>query len=225
MINKKVKALSIVLALGMVALVGCSNDGGDVEKKSELFGTFTYQETLGLGESRLVITSDKSKTGDRKYIYSTVAPLEHIADTNVSYNMDQRLKLNRNYTYKYDYTITLTNPGDWGAQFARLVVSVTGTFDYRETGDGMYSVMLGDPTGGTKTIYASNINGAGIYDWSMHSRPDLMIDYAAAELVENFQYDKHVAGRIVRVDRNTKTLGDDIFDENLLDEITGYGSY
>ena len=225
MISKKIKVMSVVIALGATALVGCATNDDNAAKKSELFGTYTYQETLGLGDSRLIITSDTTKTGDRKYIYSTVAPLENIADTNVSYNMDQRLKLNRNYTYKYDYTITLTNPGDRGAQFARLVVSVTGTFDYRGSGDGMYSVMLGDPTGGTKSIYASNIGGTGIYEWSMHSRPDLVMDYSAVELTENFEYDKHVAGRIVRIDRNAKTLGDDIFDEYILDEFTKYGSY
>lgn len=218
--------ITAVSALGLSACSG-GNSSENVAV-SELFGTFTYQETLGLGNTKLQITNDANKViNDRKYIYSTVYPLNSGCEgANISYNMDQRLKLNRDYTYKYDYTITLSNPSDWGANFARLVVSITGTFDYRTASvEGQFGVLLNNPTGGAQTLYASAINGQNVYSWSMHSQPDMITDYSAATLAEGYKYDKYVSARMVLVDKSDKTLKDNIFYTDIFDYINYYSTY
>ena len=210
-------------ALGFTA---CGEKSSEAPK-SELYGTFTCQETLGLGNTKLQITNDGSKViTNREYIYSTVYPLNYGCEgTNISYNMDQRLKLNRDYSYKYDYTITLSNPGDWGSNFARLVVSVTGTFDYRSAESGKFNVLLSNPTGGTQTLYASSIGSQFIYNWSMHSQPDMVTDYSAAALVEGYKYDQYACARMTVVDKTDKTLKDNIFYTDILDYISHYSTY
>lgn len=220
---KIILCLSLSLAV-ILSFSACGKDKGETEAKSGLYGTFTYQETLGLGDSRLTITHDKNKSAlTRDCIYSTVFPLDSGCEgTSVSYNMDQRLKLNRDYTYKYDYTILLSNPGDWGASFARIVVSISGTFDYRETGkEGVYNVLLSNPTGGTQTIYAPQVSGKNIYSWSIHSQPDYITDYS----MQGVTYDKFVQSRMAVVDKGEKTLKDDIFFADLLDRVMAFSTY
>ncbi len=219
---------AVVAAVTSVfALTACGDKIDEAETKSQLYGTFTYQETLGLGDSRLRLTNDADKViTDRSYIYSTVYPLNFgCENTNIAYNMDQRLKLNRDYTYKYDYTITLTNPGDWGATFARFAVSITGTFDFREAGAGKYNVLLGNPTGGTQTVYASHIARQDIYGWSMHAQPDMVTDYSVVPSVENYQYDHYVCSRMAVVNKSDKSLKDNVFYTDLFDYINQFSTY
>ena len=226
--NKFLKSVCLVSAICSLASCNKGNNSSELVQQSALFGTFTYQETLGLGTSKIQITHDLEKdTSSRKYIYSNVYPLNHNCEgTNISYNMDQRLKLNRDYTYKYDYTILLSNPGDWGRSFARLQVSITGTFDYRTSNEGKtYSVKLSNPTGGTQTIYACSIRSQGIYDWEIHNKPDMVIDYSAVNLLENYTYDQYVCSRIISIDKETKTLNDDIFYADVFDYINQYSTY
>ena len=217
----------ITAAVAATGLTACGGNSSDSSSQSELYGTFTYQETLGLGNTSLKITNDGSRViKNREYIYSTVYPLNHNCEgTPISYNMDQRLKLNRDYTYKYDYTITLSNPGDWGANFARIIVSVTGTFDYRPAESGKYNVLLNNPTGGTQTVYASSIGSQSIWNWSMHNQPDMVTDYSAAALVEGYEYDKYVCARMAVVNKADKTLKDNIFYVDILDYISNYSTY
>lgn len=219
---------ALCLIASIISLSSCKQEESNPELKSELFGTFTYQETLGLGNSKIQITHDLEKdTSNRNYIYSTTYPLNHNCEgTNISYNMDQRLKLNRDYTYKYDYTILLSNPGDWGRTFARLQVNIAGTFDYRTTDNGKtYSVMLSSPVSGTQTIYAFSIRSQGIYDWEIHNKPDMVIDYSAVNLLDNYSYDKYVASKIVSIDKANKILNDNIFFTDVMDYICQYSTY
>lgn len=227
-IGKIIAGLGIVTALSCIAFTGCTKDNNTATKRSELYGTFTYQETLGLGDTKLRITHDTTKlNSNREYISSTVYPINGNSEgTNISYNMDQRLKLNRDYTYKYDYTVLLSNPGDWGASFARLLISITGTFDYRETAvDGKYNVVLNDPTEGEQTVYAFTIGSSNIYNWYMHSQPDLVIDYQAAAAESGYVYDRYAGARMITVNKNDKTVSDDIFYSDLLDYIAHYCTY
>ncbi len=211
-----------------MSLTSCGkSDGGTEsgEKKSELFGTFTYQETIG-SDGSLHITNDANKEAGRRYIYSTQYPIASGNEgTPVAYNMDQRLKLNRDFTYKYDYTILLSNPRDWGAQFARVTFGITGTFTYASFDDGKYSVLLSDPTAGTQAVFASHISGQDNYSWSMHSQPDYVVDYEVMNTVEGYVCDKYAKSRIVAVDKGSKRLRDDIYYADILDYITAYSTY
>lgn len=220
-----VTAAAVVLAALPLAACGKKTDGGQ-KNKSGLYGTFTYQETLGADAASLRVTNDPNKEAGRSWLYSTVFP---IASGNegmvISYNMDQRLKLNRDGTYRYDYSILLSNPRDWGGQIARLTVGITGEFDYVESSEGKYGVLLGDPTGGTQTVYAAHLSGADSYGWSIHSRPDLVIDYEIMSSYEDYVCDKYVRSRVVAVDKSDKSLRDDIFFADLLDYITAYCTY
>ena len=222
------KIVSAILSFALCAAV-FSACAAEEEKTvtSELYGTFTYQETLGLN-SPLTITNDKEAViTDRKRIKSTVYPIDSAQEgTAVSYNMDARLKLNRDFTYKYDYSLLLSNPGDWGQPFARLTVSVVGTFTFKESDVlGKYGVILGDPTEGTESVYGFTIGGTNIYNWSMHSKPDYVVDIAVAKETLGFKCDRFVKARLVAVDKNDKSLKDDLFDADLLDYICDYSSY
>ena len=88
------KVLSTLCLIASVISLASCNPVEENSNQSELFGTFTYQETLGLGNSKIQITHDLEKDiSNRNYIYSTTYPLNHNCEgTNISYNMDQRLK-------------------------------------------------------------------------------------------------------------------------------------
>ena len=90
---------------------------------------------------------------------------------------------------------------------------------------GKYGVILGDPTEGTESVYGFTIGGTNIYNWSMHSKPDYVVDIAVAKETLGFKCDRFVKARLVAVDKNDKSLKDDLFDADLLDYICDYSSY
>ena len=74
-------------------------------------------------------------------------------------------------------------------------------------------------------MYAAHLSGADSYGWSIHSRPDLVIDYEIMSSYEDYVCDKYVRSRVVAVDKSDKSLRDDIFFADLLDYITAYCTY
>ncbi|MCH5162812.1 MAG: hypothetical protein J1G38_04915 [Clostridiales bacterium] len=227
--KRLIKLLSVfvafVAALSLVACAGDSGNDGKKKKESEIYGTFTYQETLGSRQGDLVLTSNTQNTG-RHYLHATVFPVNNGNEgAPIAYAMDQRLKLNRNFTYKYDYTILMTNPQAWGGQIARLTVSITGVYESAPSDNGVYSVLLSNPTGGTLTVVSFQVTGGGTYGMAIHSQNDYVVDYAIMSTVEGYKYDKYVASRVVSVERETKSLTDDVFYQDLFDFIALYSTY
>ena len=219
--------LSVASLCVCLPLAACSTDTDKPEKadESEIFGTFTYQETIGSRAGDLVMTSNEQNTG-KHYIQATVYPIRNGNEGQpIAYSIDQRLKLNRNFTYKYDYSILMTNTQDWGGQVARLTVRTTGEFDYTKASDNKYSVLLSDPTGGTLSVTSFNVSGGGTYGMNIHSKPDLEIDYSVVSTVDGYEYEKYVASRVVAVERSQKVLSDDVFYPDLLDFIALYSTY
>ncbi len=225
-----------IAALSLCGLAACgSSDGGGKSKpteKSELIGTFTYQETLGASEAdALRITHDAgnvSKT-DRMHMLSTEYPINsNMEGHRISYNMDQRLKLKRDFTYEYEYTVVLGNPGEWGGRFAQIAVDVKGSYTYDQLSTDLYSVTLSDPTDGTQAVRSYRVTGAGVYGLAMHDSDDLVLDYSYLSGLNGYLYDEYVCARTVVVDKSEnaqKQLDDDIFYPSLLDYLSRYGTY
>ena len=209
----------------VMLLVACSSKEENVEQ-SALRGTFTYSETINQG---LTVTNrfpGEVEVNNRQYLFSNVWPISQGNEgMAIAYGIDQRLKLNRDYTYSYDYTILISNPRDWGGTNARLVVSITGTFEFAEGGANEYSVLLSNPTGGTEQLFGATITSPDNYGWSMHSQPDLTLDYSLLSRVTSYQYDEYVCSRVVTVNKATKTLTDDVFYPEILNYIALYSTY
>lgn len=202
----------------------------DKAEQSSLIGTFTYNEAIGQQAWTLQMTRDleKQDTDTVKYVYCTVYPQTIAEGSPVCFTIDQRLKLSRDYTYRYQYTILLSNPQDWGAQFARFVVDISGTYTYNENGEDTYSVTLSAPLSGTETIYGSTLSRTDIYGWSMHSSADYVLDIETARAAdENFIPDKHIAGRVVTVEKSQEgnSVSDDIFYRDLMNTLALYSDY
>lgn len=210
-----------------IPLTACGGDGEQAKDESGLYGTFTYQYTVGAKAGELTITHDINAVSGREKLYSSVFPMDSGREGNaISYNMDQRLKLNRDYTYKYDWTILLSNPGDWGGYVARVTASISGTFSYVPTlVDGKYSVLLDAPIDGTLSVIASSVSYDNGGLGRIHNNPDYVIDYAVVSTLPDYEYDKYVAARVVAVDKPQKSITDDIFFADLLDFITPYSTY
>ncbi len=232
-ISRIIFAAAAALSLSCISACGSGGSDNAVEpEKSELIGTFTYQETLGASEAdALRITHDKKNIvkGDRSRILSTFYPINaNMEGTRISYNMDQRLKLKRDFTYEYEYTVVLGNPGDWGGRFAQIAVDIKGNYTYEEISDGMYSVELSDPTGGTQKLRSYRVTGGGIYGLAMHDSDDCVLDYSYLSGLSGYVFDEYVGSRTVVVDKaedTQKQLDDDIFYPGLLDYLSQYGTY
>lgn len=221
-IGKFLLAVPVFFCL-LFPLAACA--GGE-EAESELHGTFTYQETINRGLTITHREASEFAASQRQYLFSNFYPINAGCEgTPVAYNMDQRLKLNRDFTYSYEYSVLLSNPGDWGGQFARLAVSITGTFEYVRGSETEYSVLLSDPTGGTETIYGATLGFTGIYGWSMHVQPDLILDFSLLSARDGYVCDVYARGRVVTVDRASHALGDDVFYPQLLNDIARYSTY
>ena len=216
---KKITKFFVVISAAILSLATLSFAACGKEEESALRGTFTYQDTKAV-----TVSQDPLDMNDKSHLYSNVYPFMD-AYSNVAYNMDQSLKLRRDYTYIYDYSITLKNPGDWGGEFATLSVSITGTFDFVDEGGGVYTVALSNPTGGTQSVYGSTITGGNIYSWSKHGEPDFILDYETLSHKDGYKYDEYVRSHIVVVDKNDRSLSDDIFFPQLLNYICNYSNY
>lgn len=222
---------AVILSLTATLFTACGNK----EKESALRGTFTYQDTEEVRVSR-----DMLDENDKEHLYNNVYPFmdpeywDYNTDTDsydkfvgfrIAYSMDQSLKLKRDYTYIYNYSISLKNPYEWGVEIAALSVNITGTFDFVDEGNGVYSVVLSNPTGGTQQVYGASIYGGNIYNWNKHSNPDLTLDYDSLSRNVNYNYDEYVKSHVVVVDKNERRLSDDIFFPQLLNYISNYSTY
>lgn len=219
-------AILMIATLALTLLVACDSGKGD-EQQSALRGTFTYSETINQGLSVTNKLPSEIDVNNKQYLFSNVYPINYGNEgMAIAYGIDQRLKLNRDYTYSYDYTILISNPRDWGGSNARLVVSIRGTFEYAEGGNASkYSVLLSNPTSGTQQLFGATITSQDNYGWSMHSQPDLTLDYSVLSKLANYQFDQYVCSRVVTVDKATKTLSDDVFYPEILNYIATYSTY
>lgn len=216
----------MIAVLTVTLLAACSKED-DSAPQSELRGTFTYSETINRGLCTTNKLPGDVEVNNKQYLFSNVYPINYGNEgTAIAYGIDQRLKLNRDFTYSYDYTILISNPRDWGGPCARLVVSITGTFEFAKgANESEYSVLLSNPTGGTQQLFGATITSQDNYGWSMHSQPDLTLDYSLLSRVANYQYDEYVCSRVVSVDKTTKLLSDDVFYPEILNYIALYSTY
>lgn len=234
------KLLSIIIAIliaifAFTALVGC-DDGSSTEptQKSGLIGTFTYSESIRTND---IVSDDVYESALRLYgseaaaangnMWCDVYPFDGINGSRVSYTYDQRLQLKRDFTYIYQYTITLTNSEDWGNDFARMTVVMEGIFTYEEIGSGEYTVTLTDPYSGTQTVYGSTaIRPSDVYGWTINSSATYVEDVAAElALNENYSYNRYLAGRELTVNKEEKSVLDDIFYRDIMNDIAQYSDY
>ena len=217
----------VMIAVLMLSLLTACADKQDNVEQSALRGTFTYSETINQGLSVTNRLPGDVEVNNKQYLFSNVYPINYGNEgMAIAYGIDQRLKLNRDYTYNYDYTILISNPRDWGGTNARLVVSITGTFVYAESSNSNeYSVLLSNPTGGTQQLFGATFTSQDNYGWSIHSQPDLTLDYSLLSKVANYQYDEYVCSRVVIVNKTTKLLSDDVFYPEILNYIALYSTY
>lgn len=216
----------LTLCAGVCAFSACASNEETVDV-SELRGTFTYNETINQGLSVTNKAPEDITVNNKQYLFSNVYPINYGNEgMAIAYGIDQRLKLNRDYTYLYEYSVLISNPRDWGGNCARLAVSITGTFEFAQGAVASeYSVLLSDPTGGSQQVFGMTITSPDNYGWSMHSQPDLALDYTVLSRLENYQYDEYVCSRVVSVNKSTKTLTDDVFYSEILNYIALYSTY
>ena len=234
------KLLSIVLVVFMVVCalvicVGCDKDNGtESTEKSGLIGTFTYSDSV---RTCNIVSDNEFESALRLYgseaaatngnLWCDVYPFNGIQGSRVSYAYDQRLQLKRDFTYIYQYTITLTNSEDWGKEFARMTIVMEGKYTYQENGSGIFSVMLSNPYAGTQTVYGSTAtSSSNIYDWTINSSATY-VENVAAELAANadYQYNRYLIGRNLTVNKEEKSVLDDIFYRDIMNDIAQYSDY
>lgn len=217
---KKIKLLC--LSISLFSLFTACNETEEVisAPSSNLRGTFINSEVITTNFS-------SSLVNDSNYLYCTLYPQSLIPnDPNrkVLYRIDQRLKLNKNYTYNYEYSIKIGNGGDWGnLEIAKLHVNITGTFTYTnlysengEIEENSYTVNLSNPTGGEEKIYGSNLpNPNDFYSWTMHSEPDLVLDFASLSKLDNYQFDQYVKERKVFITKAINENEENIIEDNV----------
>lgn len=213
-INKFLILIATMFSLVTMLFAAC----GKKEEESALRGTFTNSKNI-----EVTISQDPLDESDKSQLYSNVWPYLN-AGQSIAYNMDQSLKLKRDYTYVYDYSVNLRNPGEWGGDVATLSVSISGTFEFFDEGDGIYSVLLSNPTGGTLQVYGASIdnNRGDLYGWSKHPNPDLILDYDTLSHKEGYEYDVYVRSHVVVVNKNGSSISDDIFFPQILNYICNY---
>lgn len=227
--KRKIGILAILIAVMLVVtfLTACDPNKRAAAEQSALRGTFTYSETINQGLTVTNKLSGQIAVNNKQYLFANVYPINYGNEgMPIAYGIDQRLKLNRDFTYSYDYTILISNPRDWGGSNARLVVSISGTFEFAEGANANeYSVLLHNPTGGTQQLYGATLASPDNYQWTMHSQPDLTLDYFTLSKVEGYQYDEYVKSRVVSVNKATKLLSDDVFYPEILNYIALYSTY
>ena len=204
--------------------------GGYDGPVSGLIGTFTKNEAVGQQQGTLVLTKDTSKQDGNgvRYLYITRTP--GASEQPLCYTVDRRLKLSRDYTYNYQYSIILSNPRDWGRQFAKLSVEMNGTYTYTQSEDDIesFSVELSNPTSGEESISSYRRWNDDAYNWYPHSGADYVLNIETALAAdERFEYNEYIAGRTVTVVKGAddRTVQDDIFYSYILDTISAYCTY
>jgi hypothetical protein len=196
-------------------------------------GTFTssvtVQENTKTAEdadTALRVYGDKGKATDGN-MYVTAYPLNTVDGAKIQYKYEQRLKLKKDFSYSYQYTITLTNGEEWGKDFATMSVQMNGTFTYEESDSSEYTVTLGNPVAGTQTISGITVTGEGnIFAWTANNAPTYTLNIESElSADENYRFDRYLAGRTVKVDKTEKSVEDDLFYADILDDIAPYSDY
>lgn len=226
--------LVLLTAVMCMTLAACKNkDDSQATEKSGLIGTFTYSDSISTSEVvgnewesalRLYGSEEAAEGGN---MYCTVAPFDTIQGSRVRYTYDQRLRLKRDFTYLYQYNITLNNAEDWGNDFTRVAVSVSGTFSYESSGNDVYTVRLENPTSGTFTVYGTTaVRPGDVYGWTINSAATYIED-VANELARDsgYSYNRYLAGRSVTVDKTEKAVTDNIFFRDIMNDIAPYCDY
>lgn len=228
-------SILLIAVFAMAVFVGCTEDENYVPtEKSGLIGTFTYSESIRTNDIvsdnafesalRLYGSEEAAKDGN---LWCDVYPFDSIQGSRVSYTYDQRLQLKRDFTYIYQYTITLTNSEDWGNDFARINVVMQGKFAYAESGAGNYTVLIGDPYAGTQTVYgATAVRLGDVYGWTINSSATYVEDVAAElALDEYYAYNRYLIGRELTVNKDEKSVSDNIFFRDIMNDIALYSDY
>ncbi len=216
-------ALSLASAF---ALSACGEEAPQTET-SALSGTFTHSEAIKKDAANQDLRIYNQASAADNNLYCTVYPLNTVNGSKVCYSVDQRLKLKRDFTYNYQYTITLTNSEEWGKDFSSISVQIVGTFTYQTTDGVNYQVTLQNPAEGTQTIYGASVSGeANIYAWTLNSTAGKIVDIAyELSLDASFKYDRYTCGRSVSVSKLEKSVGDDVYYRDIMNDIAPYCSY
>lgn len=213
-----------------IAFIGCDKDDG--KEVSTLTGTFRYDQAIKTietdqADNSLRIYNSAQNAGGTN-LYCSVYPFNTVNGSKVCYTVSQSLKLKRDYSYSYQYSIKLTNSEEWGKDFARIEVQMNGTFTFLQSEIlGEYAVTLSNPTVGAMNVYGSTVSGEGsIYAWNIKSAPSYSVD-VEYELSLNPTYSstRYLSGRTVTVIRTDKQLLDDIFYQDVMNDIALYSDY
>lgn len=228
MIKKKIAAV-ILAALSLMsafAFSACGEEPAETET-SGLSGIFTHSEAIKKDTANQDLRIYNRADATDNNLYCTVYPLNTVNGSKVCYGIDQRLKLKRDFTYNYQYTITLTNSEEWGKDFSSVSVQIVGTFTYQTTDGANYQVALQNPTEGTQTIYGANVSGeANIYAWMLSSAAGKILDVAyELSLDASFEYNRYICGRSVSVSKLEKSVADDLYYRDIMNDIAPYCSY
>ncbi len=222
-------ALSLI-TLAVIAVFSCACGDKD-EGKSALRGTFAYQEVIGdTSGNYLTVTSDLTQaeagiTGDTKYIYTNYDIFKNATGVTFSYRINQQLKLTSDFTYVYKWEVLISNPNQWGRDFGKMTVNISGSFTFEEKESGVYSVKLSNPTGGKQELYGINSGGTSNYwNWSMHEQPDFVQNFDHSDMFTNYDY-TYVGEKTVTVNKKEKTIDDNLFIPSIFNDMTKYGTY
>lgn len=226
--------LAVLIAVALFTFVGCKGDNNEPTEKSGLIGTFTYSDSI---RTNNVASDDPFESALRIYgseaaatngnLWCDVYPFNGIQGSRVSYTYDQRLQLKRDFTYIYQYTITLTNSEDWGNDFARINVVMEGKYNYQDNGSGTFTVTLNNPYAGTQTVYGSTATSlSNIYDWKINSSATY-VENVASELAADpdYAYNRYLTGRRLTVNKEEKSVSDNVFYCDIMNDIAQYSDY
>lgn len=167
--------------------------------------------------------------GFSPYLCSTEYPFSTINGRGILYSYSQTLTLKRDFSYIYTYSIALTaHEDEWGKEVANISLTLNGTFSFEDEGDGEnYTVILSDPESGTEAFTAPTVVGEKyISNWTPSVTESFRRDIAyERSLSSDFVYDRYTRGRKVRVDRSEKSLSDDVYFTDIMNDLAPYSDY